>query len=57
MKVIHNIYEKAYVITLRRNGETFDMVLYGTNAEEIRERVEMELTARTEILKIRERGR
>lgn len=57
MKVIHNIYEKAYVITLRRNGETFDMVLYGTSAEEIRERVEMELTARTEILKIRERGR
>lgn len=51
-----NIFAKPYVVTIRKGGETLELVLWGGSAEEIRERVEMEANEGIEVLEVKERG-
>lgn len=55
MSVKCNIYAKPYIVTLRRKGEEFDMVLWGDSEEEVRERVTNDLGDTIELISIRRR--
>lgn len=55
MSVKCNICAKPYVVTLRRKGEEFDMVLWGDSEAEVREKIENDLGDTIELVSIRRR--
>lgn len=55
MSIKCNIYEKPFVVTLRRNGEEFDLVLWGENEKAVKERVQADLGETIEFIAIRKR--
>lgn len=52
-----NIYARPFVVRLRRKGQEFDAVFWAASKEELRERMEIELSDKIELVSIRERDK
>ena len=51
----HNIFERPYVATLRRNGVDIEMVMWATDVKALKEKLREELSEKIELVSVRER--